>query len=236
LAEYEHCGRPLCCREFLRGLEPVTMRMAKLQKATLDPAKISGRCGRLMCCLRYEDETYAYLRGKLPGKGAYVLTEDLSGQVIAEDVISQKVTVITAEGRRVAVPVPTIKQVSDKPLPPPERKLVLVEPPRAPSPPPSAPRPAAAAAERPGAQPQRSGQPRPPRPGGPGRQEGRPQGGAPGQPQGGPGPRPGGPGGGGGGGGGRRRRGRGHGRRGPGPGGGARPSGGGAPQPPAGNN
>ena len=111
LAEYEHCGRPLCCRQFLRGLEPVTMRMAKLQKATLDPAKISGRCGRLMCCLRYEDETYAYLRSKLPGRGAYVLTEDTAGQVLSSEVISQKVTVGTHDGRRVVVAVKDIKQV-----------------------------------------------------------------------------------------------------------------------------
>lgn len=62
LADYEHCGRELCCRTFLRTLEPVTMRMAKMQKATLDPSKISGHCGRLMCCLRFEDEIYSEKR------------------------------------------------------------------------------------------------------------------------------------------------------------------------------
>jgi len=190
LAEYEHCGRPLCCRQFLRGLEPVTMRMAKLQKATLDPAKISGRCGRLMCCLRYEDETYAYLRGKLPGRGAYVLTEDTAGQVLAEDVMAQKVTVGTADGRRVVVPVKAIKQVSDKPLAPPERKLVIPEPPPPrPAPPPAA---AAAPAPSPGAGPRRrpdapgpAQPPAGPRPPGAGRspQPPRPEGpGAPQQP------------------------------------------------------
>jgi cell fate regulator YaaT (PSP1 superfamily) len=68
LADYEHCGRPLCCRTFVKKLEPVSMKMAKSQKATLDPAKISGRCGRLMCCLRFEDDLYEELRRASPRK------------------------------------------------------------------------------------------------------------------------------------------------------------------------
>ncbi|GHT03307.1 hypothetical protein FACS1894139_03280 [Planctomycetales bacterium] len=63
LSDYERCGRELCCRVFLRDLEPVTMRMAKTQKATLDPNKISGHCGRLMCCLRFEDDAYQTASG-----------------------------------------------------------------------------------------------------------------------------------------------------------------------------
>jgi cell fate regulator YaaT (PSP1 superfamily) len=58
LADYGDCGCPVCCNTHLTQMPPVSMRMAKLQKATLDPAKISGRCGRLKCCLRYEYETY----------------------------------------------------------------------------------------------------------------------------------------------------------------------------------
>ena len=66
LADYEHCGRELCCRSFLKNLEPVTMKMAKNQKGNLRPSKISGRCGRLMCCLRYEDKVYEDLKHVLP--------------------------------------------------------------------------------------------------------------------------------------------------------------------------
>jgi len=58
LADYGDCGCPVCCNTHLVQMPPVSMRMAKLQKATLDPTKISGRCGRLKCCLRYEYETY----------------------------------------------------------------------------------------------------------------------------------------------------------------------------------
>ena len=65
LADYQHCGRELCCRTFLKNLDPVAMKMAKRQKATMDPAKISGRCGKLMCCLRYEDEVYEELKNNL---------------------------------------------------------------------------------------------------------------------------------------------------------------------------
>ena len=58
LADYGDCGKPTCCNSHLAQMPPVSMRMAKMQKATLDPTKISGRCGRLKCCLRYEFELY----------------------------------------------------------------------------------------------------------------------------------------------------------------------------------
>ncbi|MEQ1830231.1 MAG: regulatory iron-sulfur-containing complex subunit RicT, partial [Pirellula sp.] len=58
LADYGDCGKPVCCNTHLKEMPPVSMKMAKLQKATLDPTKISGRCGRLKCCLRYEYDTY----------------------------------------------------------------------------------------------------------------------------------------------------------------------------------
>ena len=60
LADYGDCGCPVCCNTHLVQMPPVSMRMAKLQKATLDPTKISGRCGRLKCCLRYEYENYEH--------------------------------------------------------------------------------------------------------------------------------------------------------------------------------
>ena len=102
LADVEHCGRPLCCKAFMKNLEPVTMRMAKLQKTTLDPSKISGRCGRLMCCLRFEDEVYVDLKKTLPEKGAWVSTGSRSGIVVGGEVLGQTAT-IEEEGGRIAV-------------------------------------------------------------------------------------------------------------------------------------
>lgn len=103
LAEYEHCGRELCCRTFLRNLEPVTMKMAKNQKATLDPSKISGRCGRLMCCLRYEDEAYEEMKDTLPKKGTLIVTTKGVGEVVDYDVLQQKVTMESKDKKLVVV-------------------------------------------------------------------------------------------------------------------------------------
>lgn len=103
LAEYEHCGRELCCRTFLKNLEPVTMRMAKNQKATLDPSKISGRCGRLMCCLRYEDESYEELKRELPKKGTLLMTTKGVGEVVDYDILQQKVTIETKDKKYIVV-------------------------------------------------------------------------------------------------------------------------------------
>ena len=74
LADYGDCGKPVCCNTHLSEMPPVSMRMAKLQKATLDPNKISGRCGRLKCCLRYEYETYQEMQKELPPIGSQVVT------------------------------------------------------------------------------------------------------------------------------------------------------------------
>ena len=71
LADYGDCGKPVCCNTHLTAMPPVSMKMAKLQKTTLDPAKISGRCGRLKCCLRYEFDTYRALERELPPVGSH---------------------------------------------------------------------------------------------------------------------------------------------------------------------
>jgi len=89
VADYERCGQFVCCRTFIKEFQPVSMRMAKLQKATLDPSKISGRCGRLMCCLRYEFDTYEELRKRLPKKNTYVMTEVGPGKVVGSDILTQ---------------------------------------------------------------------------------------------------------------------------------------------------
>ena len=103
LADYETCGQQVCCKEFLKILQPVSMRMAKMQKATLDPSKISGRCGRLKCCLRYENQTYQELRDKLPRKGTKVRTEQGEGVVIDGRILTQLVQVELSDGRRIVV-------------------------------------------------------------------------------------------------------------------------------------
>jgi hypothetical protein len=93
VADYERCGQHCCCQQFLKVLKPVSMRSAKIQKATLDPLKISGRCGRLMCCLRYEDETYDSLRKNLPRRGARVGTPEGAGFVVDTQILTQLVLV-----------------------------------------------------------------------------------------------------------------------------------------------
>ena len=100
LADYEHCGRPLCCRTFVKKLEPVSMKMAKSQKATLDPAKISGRCGRLMCCLRFEDAMYEDYKRILPRKGTRVTTPKGPGVVVDQEILCQLVKVDLGEGKQ----------------------------------------------------------------------------------------------------------------------------------------
>ena len=121
LAEYEHCGRELCCRTFMKDLEPVTMRMAKLQKTTLDPTKISGRCGRLMCCLRFEDEAYAELKKTLPKKGTRVRTAEGDGEVLSTETLSQTVTVELPERRPITVHVNEIQEILPKQDTPPDK-------------------------------------------------------------------------------------------------------------------
>ena len=79
LADYGDCGKPVCCNTHLTRMPPVSMKMAKIQKTTLDPSKISGRCGRLKCCLRYEYDTYRELEEMLPATGSIVTTAAAAG-------------------------------------------------------------------------------------------------------------------------------------------------------------
>ena len=74
LADYGDCGKPVCCNTHMIVMPPVSMKMAKLQKSTLDPSKISGRCGRLKCCLRFEQEVYEEFLEELPAPGTRILT------------------------------------------------------------------------------------------------------------------------------------------------------------------
>ncbi len=89
------CGRPLCCNTFLSEFAPVSIKMAKEQNLSLNPSKISGVCGRLMCCLKNEEETYEYLNSRLPNTGDYVTTDDrLKGEVHSVNVLRQTVKVL----------------------------------------------------------------------------------------------------------------------------------------------
>ncbi len=115
-ADYEKCGQHCCCKQFLKVLTPISMRAAKVQKATLDPTKISGRCGRLMCCLRYEDQTYEELRKKLPKRNTRVTTDKGDAWVIDGQILTQLVLVQLDDGKREAVPMEKITAF-DRPKP-----------------------------------------------------------------------------------------------------------------------
>ena len=96
-----HCGRELCCCSFLQDFEPITIKMAKDQGLALDPAKISGVCGRLMCCLTYEHEIYREHRKTLPKCGKRVVTELGAGKVIKQDILRQRVWVKLESGKEI---------------------------------------------------------------------------------------------------------------------------------------
>lgn len=117
-ADYERCGQHCCCKNFLKVLKPVSMRSAKIQKATLDPLKISGRCGRLMCCLRYEDQTYEELKAKLPRKGLRVGTSEGPGVVVDGKILVQLVLVrLEHNNEEIAVPVEELMDPEQCPKP-----------------------------------------------------------------------------------------------------------------------
>ena len=87
------CGRPYCCSQFLDDFQPVSTKMAKIQSLSLNPTKISGSCGRLMCCLRYEQEAYEELIKKVPKQGAFVETKDGYGTAVQVNLLRQTVKV-----------------------------------------------------------------------------------------------------------------------------------------------
>ncbi len=118
VADYEICGRECCCKNFLKKLRPVNMKMAKLQKSTLDPSKVSGRCGRLRCCLRYEHVGYEELAGRLPRPGSRVDTAFGAGTVVDRHVLTQLVAIRTDDERVVTIPLDEIRAFDLPPAPP----------------------------------------------------------------------------------------------------------------------
>ncbi|MCA9275073.1 MAG: hypothetical protein KDA29_03525 [Phycisphaerales bacterium] len=122
-ADYERCGQYCCCKNFLKVLKPVSMKSAKVQKATLDPLKISGRCGRLMCCLRYEDETYEELRKNLPHRKSRVGTPDGDGVVLSTQILTQLALIKLDDGTEAAYPIEDLTKPEHKTAPErPERR------------------------------------------------------------------------------------------------------------------
>ena len=117
LADYGDCGKPVCCNTHLMQMPPVSMKMAKLQKATLDPTKISGRCGRLKCCLRYEYDTYVSLKEDLPSSGTEVITSSGRGKILNQEILSQQLLVELESGRRLMLHVSEILTTLDRKSP-----------------------------------------------------------------------------------------------------------------------
>jgi cell fate regulator YaaT (PSP1 superfamily) len=105
LADYGDCGKPVCCNTHMAVMPPVSMRMAKLQKSTLDPTKISGRCGRLKCCLRFEQDVYEEFQRELPPIGSRVVTSKGQGRVLHHEILARRLLVEFEDGRRLPISV-----------------------------------------------------------------------------------------------------------------------------------
>ena len=118
---FGRCGRPLCCTSFLREFAPVSIRMAKEQNLPLNPMKISGVCGRLLCCLVYESEQYRTLKGKLPKKGQQVTTAMGVATVVDNNPLKKTVLVELENQAAIELPLSEIK-IEVKPHDNPEKK------------------------------------------------------------------------------------------------------------------
>ena len=122
LADYGDCGKPVCCNNHLVKMPPVSMKMAKLQKATLDPTKISGRCGRLKCCLRYEFDTYQEIQKQLPKIGSQILTRNGKAKVLNHQIIAEQLLVETEDHRRIVIDASEVLTVVEKSTSPSKEK------------------------------------------------------------------------------------------------------------------
>ena len=114
LADYGDCGQPVCCANHLSSMPPVSMKMAKLQKATLDPTKISGRCGRLKCCLRYEYDNYESSARQLPRAGSRIVTRQGTARVLNRNLLAEQLLVETEDHRRILIPASDVLSVIGK--------------------------------------------------------------------------------------------------------------------------
>jgi cell fate regulator YaaT (PSP1 superfamily) len=104
------CGRELCCSTWLPELKPVSLQLAKDQRLSLNPAQISGCCGRLMCCLMYEHQTYVQARRRFPREGKTLRTSQGVEKVISVDIWGDRVTLRDGEGQRRTVKLPDLRE------------------------------------------------------------------------------------------------------------------------------
>lgn len=119
------CGRPLCCNTYLSEFIPVSIKMAKEQNLSLNPTKISGICGRLMCCLKNEQEAYEHLNSNLPDVGEMVKTFDgFKGEVVSVNVLRQKVKIVVEQNDEREIKEYSIKDLKFKPK---KRKFSLAD-------------------------------------------------------------------------------------------------------------
>ncbi len=109
-----HCGLPLCCASFLSEFEPISIRMAKEQDLPLNPAKISGACGRLLCCLAYECKTYVELKKGLPKIGRRIQTRQGEGKVIRHNTLRSTIVISLADGSELEVSLADIETGAEK--------------------------------------------------------------------------------------------------------------------------
>lgn len=103
LGGFGPCGRELCCAKFLKDFEPVTIKMAKEQNLPLNPPKLSGLCGRLMCCLAYECQTYKELCKELPKEGEKIITPQGKGKVLSVNALKKSVVVELEDARIITI-------------------------------------------------------------------------------------------------------------------------------------
>ena len=112
------CGLIICCNTFIEEFDNVSIKMAKNQNLSLNPQKISGTCGKLLCCIKYENETYAYLRKNLPDVGDIVRLEEGEGKVLSVDVLKQQLKIKMFEDEKfVTVGLEDIKSFKSKKRP-----------------------------------------------------------------------------------------------------------------------
>ena len=99
------CGRELCCSSFIHTFEPASIKMAKEQGLSLNPTKISGVCGRLMCCLTFENKTYKTIKRSMPKLGKMITTEQGKGRVIRQNVVKETVTIRIDDDTQIEIPI-----------------------------------------------------------------------------------------------------------------------------------
>jgi cell fate regulator YaaT (PSP1 superfamily) len=113
------CLRPLCCTDFLKEFAPITMQMAKDQNLSLAPNKISGICGRLLCCLAYEEEVYLDLRRQYPAEGSKVTYQGIDYAIKELQVFNRQAVLVNEEGAEVTIPLSELPTTAEPPSPEP---------------------------------------------------------------------------------------------------------------------